>query len=172
MPGIANERGLTPFFDVGLAVSSGGDSGAGASAETLPRPAGAVMRFGAIRRHLDSIGGLGWSVIGFVGGAVFWHFVGFWGFMSSVVLADGPLPAAERPVLSSAPFQARSQWVQVAEAGAPRCTRLALDRSTGLTVALPCDAHHPPLRADAFQGREDLLAPRGAGSPVAGGGQD
>lgn len=107
---------------------------------------------------LDGLGGLGWSVIGFVGGAVFWHFVGFWGFVSDVVLSEGP-PAASRAALYHAPAHApRMRPVQVADASQAPCTLLALDRRTGVTSARPCDNDHPPLPADAFQGREDRIA--------------
>ena len=99
---------------------------------------------------LDGVSGLGWSVIGFVGGAVFWHFIGFWGFVSDVVLAGGPdVRTVSRP---SAGF------VRVAEAEevVSNCTTIALDRATGRAMAVACagEGHH--LRDDTGP-REDRL---------------
>lgn len=105
---------------------------------------------------LDGIGGLGWSVIGFVIGAVFWHFVGFWGFVSEVVLAGGPpAPAMAAAIYAPVVPEMRSRWVQVADA--TPCTLLTLDRQTGVTSAAPCGEDAQALRADTFQGREDRL---------------
>jgi len=103
---------------------------------------------------LDGIGGLGWSVIGFVVGAVFWHFIGFWGFVSEVVLAGRPPEPAAQSRMHT-PAVAEKRPVQVADA-AP-CTVLALDRQTGVTSARACVESGSALRADAFQGREDRI---------------
>ncbi len=120
-----------------------------------------VRRIDALKNVLDSVSGLGWSVIGFVIGAVFWHFVGFWGFVSEVVLAGGPIAALEQraaePAGRKSDIGALPQWVQVADASAPACTLLALDRLTGQTSARPCDADHAALPADSSLGREDRL---------------
>lgn len=116
-------------------------------------------------RALDGIGGLGWSVIGFVVGAVFWHFIGFWGFVANVVLAGGPPTAAEGLAAASG---ARSVIAQAAATGptatgptavsAHTCTNLVLDRRSGTTVARACVGVFPPLPADSFEGREDRVA--------------
>lgn len=104
---------------------------------------------------LDGISGLGWSVVGFVGGAVFWHFIGFWSFVADVVLAGGP--DAQLP--SAAVQRPAAAYVRVAEAGAaiPNCTAIALDRATGLSMASACDGEARHLRDDA-SAREDRLA--------------
>jgi hypothetical protein len=149
MQGFANERGLRPIFDNGV-DALGAERRAALSLGSVPQP----------ERHralylLDGIGGLGWSVIGFVGGAVFWHFVGFWGFVSDVVLAEAPSPAVN--AATHAPLASRSHWLQVADASQTPCTLLVLDRRTGVTSARPCDRDHVPLPADSFQGREDRV---------------
>ncbi|HEX2842036.1 hypothetical protein [Hyphomicrobium sp.] len=127
---------------------------------------GGFRRYEGVKGVLDGVGGLGWSVIGFILGAMFWHFVGFWGFVSEVVLAGGPIAAIERraaePAHRKSQVDVLPQWVQVAEASAPACTLLALDRQTGHTSARPCDADHVALPADVSLGREDRL-------PVTGG---
>lgn len=150
MPGIVNERGWGPLLEDGpRAVPV-----AGARADAVPSPARRVG-FGRVLALLDGIGGLGWSVIGFVAGAVFWHFVGFWGFVADVILAGGP-PAAESTPPALVRIAEEAHLLRVADASA--CTLLALDRRTGLTTAAPCEASHGPLPPDAVQGREDRLA--------------
>ncbi len=71
----------------------------------------------------------GWAAAGFVAGAVVWHFVGFWSFVSYAVLGgDHRVEAAARQA-------------------APRaCATLALDRATGRTKLLGCEdvAYSPP----------------------------
>ncbi|MGE0022330.1 MAG: hypothetical protein AB7S70_01715, partial [Hyphomicrobium sp.] len=92
MQGSAQRRDYRPGFDEGLAVSPSG-LGASALQRVSPRSEASKGRpawLGSAAGMLDGIGGLGWSVIGFVVGAVFWHFIGFWGFVSEVVLAGGP----------------------------------------------------------------------------------
>lgn len=151
MPRIANERAFTP-----LATTPSGTHardrrrGIAKLVETYRGPAGAGR--GSVARLLDGIGGLGWSVIGFVGGAVFWHFIGFWTFVADVVLAGGTSASA----LPSA--EARREWVRMAEAEPVHaCTVLSLDRETGRTSASACLALRP-LPADHGNGREDRLA--------------
>lgn len=157
---IASRRGLTPLFDNGIDAAGSGAADGG------------LRRFEGVKRVLDGVGGLGWSVIGFVLGAMFWHFVGFWGFVSEAVLAGGPIAAIEQraaePARRKSQADALPQWVQVAEASAPACTLLALDRQTGLTSARPCDADHTALPADVSLGREDRLPATDSADAVAG----
>jgi hypothetical protein len=160
MPGITNEHDLTPLFDSGPAENAAaGREGALAA----PRSQRSVRgRLVVARRVLDGIGGLGWSVIGFLVGAVFWHFVGFWGFMANVVLAGG----SAAPASSVHPLHVeRWGWTRVAEAAvvAPlACTALILDRQTGLTSARACDGEEPVLPTEAAGGRQDRLLPSAA----------
>lgn len=111
-------------------------------------------RLTAARRTLDGIGGLGWSVIGFLLGAVFWHFVGFWSFVSEVVLAghsaEQPRPAASQFVTTSE-TSAGSHDVPLAVA----CTALVLDRRTGATSAGGCARDFAPAAGYAAKQRED-----------------
>jgi hypothetical protein len=158
MQGYANDRGFGPLLDDGAAAPSEGAGVAARGAPQLERAGRWKLR--AAREMLDGIGGLGWSVLGFVGGAVFWHFVGFWGFVSDVVLADGPPMIAGQAVIYAPPPEVRARWLQVADASAPSCTLLSLDRRTGVTSARPCDGEHAPLPADSFQGREDRVITR------------
>jgi hypothetical protein len=169
MPGITNEHKMAPLFDQGLPQEAGVVSGFAPADILSPRTVenSARSRAVAIRSALDGVGGLGWSVIGFLVGAVFWHFVGFWGFVANVVLAGGPAA----PASSAHPLHVgeRMNWVRMADVSAiapAACTALFLDRQTGLTSARACDGDHPPLPADSFQGREDRIVPS-SGDPAA-----
>jgi len=119
-------------------------------------------RLPSVPRVLDGIGGLGWSVVGFVLGAVFWHFVGFWGFVSDVVLAGRP----SAPMLATAQPVAFTRTADAGVADEP-CIALALDRRSGHTFAAACDAGDV-FPTDAFEGREDRAEVfRSAGGGIA-----
>lgn len=170
MLGFAHERGFVPLKAGETAGApprfAQGRQGA------APPDLSARGRLGAVRTTLDGVGGLGWSVIGFVIGAVFWHFIGFWGFVSDVVLARGTQPAAQQVSVQAMRPEAGQRPIRVADASpAKACTLLSLDRRTGVTSARPCDADHVPLPLDAFQGRQDRMTravavDAGAGRPV------
>lgn len=81
------------------------------------------------------------AALGFLVGAVFWHFVGFWGFVREVVL-KGPEPEVSR----------------VAQTG-PQCTALVLDRASGHVRIDACPADAPWLIEAPGGGRGDLLTP-------------
>jgi len=154
MQGLANERGFRPLLDDGFRGARGRVSAGAAGAI---RPVSADRRkLRATRDALDGLGGLGWSVLGFVAGAVFWHFVGFWGFLSDVVLTEAPLSRARQAGFHAPAPAVRPHWLQVADASPEPCIRLSRDR-TGATRAAPCDGETVVLPADAFQGREDRM---------------
>lgn len=155
MPGIARERGVLP-----LSVHDAQGAGdGGPAAASLGAPVLGRGRYAQAMRALDGIGGLGWSVIGFVVGAVFWHFIGFWGFMAEVVLAGGPPASLERAVSAGSRTEIAGAHAAEPTSEALRaCTALVLDRRAGVTSARSCSGLRVPLRADGFQGREDRLA--------------
>lgn len=103
-----------------------GDSRPGSSEAAEATPRLAVM--------------LGWGAMGFLVGAVFWHFVGFWGFVSTVVLSGGPRP------------------VHIVEQAGPDCVDLRRDAITGEVTALRCP-DVAPLLVEAARGREDNARP-------------
>lgn len=85
-----------------------------------------------------------WGLAGFIIGAVFWHFIGFWSFVNDIVLKGRP-----------------DDGRIVAQAGHD-CTQATRDRLTGDIVLGPCPLHAPQLAEIGGRGREDsdLLARR------------
>jgi hypothetical protein len=119
-----------------------------------------------------------WGCAGFIVGALVWHTVGFWMFVSDVVLnANDPrartLDAFLPSLAASAPAQkAMSRIPESAVIAAPgafkhatagaqfACVSLALDRSAGLTNAQSCKGSPADLRDAGFNRRTDRLALR------------
>jgi len=92
-----------------------------------------------------------WATLGFVTGAVFWHVVGFWTFVSDVVL-NRPLDAggilrAEAPVVAV-------PTIYLVDPAT--CTALMLDRQTNQTVVRPCPQDGLALRLQPEGRRGDL----------------
>jgi hypothetical protein len=85
-----------------------------------------------------------WAVGGFLIGAMFWHLIGVWGFLDTVVLKGTGNPVS---------VVARQHIAQ--PAALPNCTMLVLNRSTGLTSSVPCPEHFPLLE-EARSHRQDL----------------
>jgi len=94
---------------------------------------------------------LAWGGLGFASGIVFWHFVGFWSFVSDVVFKAEPSASYAAYPREQAPSADRRKPQTTVYGGIPAaepsqaraCTRLRLDRNTARTTALPCD--EPPL---------------------------
>lgn len=85
---------------------------------------------------------LGWGIGGFLVGAVFWHFIGFWGFVSNVVLRG-----------------ASSDEFRYVEQAGGNCAVLALDRESGRVNAAPCVADADAL-PEQSRGRGDFAGIR------------
>ena len=98
---------------------------------------------------------IGYGLLGFILGAVFWHFVGFWDFVGQLMfrggteIVQGPPPIKLKDRVSGV-----SAIAVVATAEA--CTTLQLDRTTGETAAVPCEGEPLPLRSIKAARREDL----------------
>lgn len=153
MQGIANTHRLAPPFDRGGSLAHENTRKANGQASSSELRRQARVAAGA----LDGIGGLGWSVLGFVAGAIFWHFVGFWGFVSSVVFADNQTTAPDMTLVQRAPAIVASQVVSTDAIDVSHCTAVSRDRNTGITSARPCNGNHPDLPADSYQGRQDRI---------------
>jgi hypothetical protein len=120
------------------------------------------------------LGSLTFAVLGFLVGAGFWHVVGFWGFVSDVVLR---LPPAEER-LAFAPYVSAAGPDAGREIGAPPqqgpiivtppvldrplegCANLVLDRTTGHTHLGVCNEPSEGRPADSAAEREDLTLVR------------
>ena len=81
--------------------------------------------------------------VGFLVGAIFWHFIGFWGFVSEVVFSH----------------RQGVEDRQIAQTGA-HCLQLILDRSTGTVRGEPCALEAPQLDESASTAKSDFLANR------------
>lgn len=100
-----------------------------------------------------------WALPGFLIGTVFWHFVGFWGFVSHVVLGEVPAePAGPTPLVAI--VRTSEPPASAAALSANACVALALDRATGTTRSKACDGR--PIASPPAQpaGKEDLAALR------------
>lgn len=87
---------------------------------------------------------VGWGVMGFLIGAVFWHFIGFWGFVSEIVFV-GSSVRDERLV----------------EQTGPLCVQLVLDRASGQVLDEACPSDTPFLNEGALAVRGDFAGDRG-----------
>jgi hypothetical protein len=113
--------------------------------------------------------------MGFVAGAVFWHFVGFWGFVSQVVL-KGPVGphgletgSISRPDAPARAAQASPNTPWLTQRGGPdiRCTQLVLDRRRGETRLATCPQRAERLPLVDSGGRGDALPVAAAASAQA-----
>jgi hypothetical protein len=78
------------------------------------------------------------AAVGFLTGAVFWHFIGFWGFVREIVYKG--------PVATTA----------VVEQTGPSCTSIVLERVTGSVRAAPCPLEAAWLIESTDSGRADF----------------
>jgi hypothetical protein len=99
-----------------------------------------------------------WGALGFLGGALFWHAVGFWSFMSEIVRdpAPGARTAIAAAEASPGPASQQAALPTIYRVDPANCTALALERSTNETVVRPCPAQGLALRLEAEGSREDL----------------
>jgi hypothetical protein len=78
------------------------------------------------------------AIVGFLLGAVFWHFIGFWGFVREIVY-KGPVGANA-----------------IVEQTGSSCTSLILERTTGSVRAAPCPLDAAWLSEGAGTSRADF----------------
>lgn len=119
-----------------------------------------------------------WGGAGFLAGVLAWHMVGFWVFVSDVVLNANDTrartleallpslssPAASQKVMSRIPESSvipAPQALKSATTGTQfACVSLALDRAAGITNAQVCKGSNSDLRDAGFNRRTDRLALR------------
>jgi hypothetical protein len=85
-----------------------------------------------------------WCGLGFVSGAAFWHFVGFWSFLSEEILDRTLSATPAAAAIASQPAGPDQPPIVVVDTN--RCTMLTLDRRTNYTRALPCPTGRLAMR--------------------------
>lgn len=108
-------------------------SGGAKRAPAAPKPVSSVKT------------GIASGLLGFVAGVVFWHFVGFWSFVSAVVFNQDREPVhvaeSQRDDRLGKPPTTVFGGIPGSHASAQTgCTTLRLDRGTGRTSPIPCEA--------------------------------
>ena len=135
-----------------------------ASRPQAPRPAPRA----ATRRSDSPFAPLIYGGLGFVTGAVFWHMIGFWGFVEQALRGpDGPrvrveqvqlpAPAASPAVVAQPAWRLRAAPLAVAD-----CSMFAKPRE-GAAPAMPCPINAAALPEGGNGERGDPLA---AGRPA------
>jgi hypothetical protein len=124
----------------------------------------------------------GWALGGFVCGAVFWHAVGFWSFMSDIIsstqqsrMAASAQDAAgwqtdvRTPQAAPSPIRQTVAGRRPALVHLPDCSVVLRDRRTGETSLQPCPGHLPPVVVAATRGpKADLGVHVGLLAPAEG----
>src|SRR5665647_2022752 len=128
------------------------------------RDSSAPAQTGAVspRTRRPARGALACGAIGFACGAIFWHAIGFWSFVSDVVLnhAGGDTFTVRDAQPDAGTLETGSlPTIYLVEPAS--CTSLELDRPSNRTIVRPCPAGGLALRLDSGNDREDLavLAP-------------
>ena len=119
------------------------------------RPAEVPAPVAEVRRGQRN--GIVWGALGFCAGAIFWHAVGFWGFVSDAVLAGASDTELVRVADARAQLQpGESPTIHLID---PRkCTALELDRGTNRTAVRPCPSDGLSLRLEPGRTRADMAA--------------
>jgi hypothetical protein len=110
------------------------------------------------RKRRRSVGSaIAWGGLGFITGAIFWHAVGFWTFLSDVVLkAPDTTAKAALAVGAAVPGRSKTTLPTIYMVEPANCTALALDRQSNRTLLQPCPANGLALRLEPQGGREDM----------------
>jgi hypothetical protein len=86
---------------------------------------------------------------------LFWYAVGFWRFVSDVVLDSGPQLA---PTITAVAQPSRTSLPTIYLVDPANCTALILDRKTNSTEMRPCPQEGLALRLEPDSERESLAA--------------
>jgi hypothetical protein len=101
------------------------------------------------RRRGSVLSAVAYVTLGFVLGAIFWHFVGFWDFVGQVMFGSRTTTAevgySPPPIKLKDRVSGSSSLAIVPEPSA--CTALQLDRATGTTTRVDCELQPLPLRS-------------------------
>lgn len=97
-----------------------------------------------------------WGALGFFAGAVFWHAVGFWDFVSEVVLNREDSAKFARQAAAGPDALAQPELPVIYLIDPANCTALELDRTANRTAVRPCPREGLLLRLEQGSDREDL----------------
>jgi len=123
---------------------------AGREAHAPPRARARPARASASGRPLL------WAGAGFLSGVLFWHFVGFWGFVSTIAFNG----QAEKPAVADRERKP-ARTVDGAERAAPAtpsnsCVDLRIERGKGSVIAATCEGTLALVKAGPVASRGDL----------------
>lgn len=124
------------------------------TAPAQPAAIHAAPKRSLIRRAGSAVA---FSLLGFILGAVFWHFVGFWDFVGQVMFgarSSGTQISQPPPIKLKERVSGVSSLAVLIEPEA--CVTLQLNRATGTTQSAPCETESLPLRSLKVARREDL----------------
>lgn len=97
-----------------------------------------------------------WAAVGFVCGAITWHTIGFWQFMSRLMFDESTVTLGA-PVLSGTDIETGS-LPTIVNIDHTSCVSLELDRLSNHTTPRPCPREGLALRLEPDLGREDIAA--------------
>lgn len=150
----------------------------------LASPASRPSRAAARSRRVHSItSGLASGLAGFVIGAVFWHFVGFWSFVSNVILKGheepaqqhSDVPPPQQPVKVAGRLKdavrfrdlgASASYLQAA-VGAGNCAEVRMERGSSQASVQACTLSAAQLPTTGQGQRGDRLGDIAATTPRA-----
>ncbi len=118
-----------------------------ASDITKPREWDPPVREQAETLRFGAFNGLLWGLLGFFIGAIFWHFIGFWAFISEIVFVGRNAGDA-----------------RFVEQAGQLCVQLVLERPAGVVRPEACPLEAEPLNEGALSVRSDFAGDRGAKS--------
>jgi hypothetical protein len=97
---------------------------------------------------------LSWGALGFISGAIFWHVIGFWTFVSDAVLDRAP-PATAHLASAAIAADRDDSVALIYHVDPANCTGLELDRRSNVTAISPCPYDGMALRLVPGGDRED-----------------
>lgn len=96
---------------------------------------------------------LTWVALGFLSGALFWHVVGFWGFVSGVVLnTDGQTATWSRPTTLASKISLATTSPEQRS-----CSQAVRVRDGDTALLEPCSDRWTPILALGHRDRQDKL---------------
>ena len=122
-----------------------------------------------------------YTALGFMAGMAAWHTIGFWGFVSNVVLNAEPAGQYAASIPVAVPVARPVQHITTGTiitgtitTGSlpsrqllPRpCVALAIDRNTGEATRANCDDSGPPMRDAGLRRREQRMLPAAAPASI------